>query len=59
MIEVIADLAEKDDEVLVDQFYRIIDQFKSQELTRLDQTICAQYILFTAKEKMVTSILSI
>lgn len=46
VIEVIADLAEKDDEVLVDQFYRIIDQFKSQEAyTFRSDDLCAVYTL--------------
>lgn len=46
IIEVITDLAEKDDEVLVDQFYRIIDQFKSQEAyTFRSDDLCAVYTL--------------
>lgn len=46
IIEVIADLAEKDDEVLVDQFYRIIDQFKSHEAyTFRSDDLCAVYTL--------------
>lgn len=46
VIEVIVDLAEKDDEVLVDQFYRIIDQFKSHEAyTFRSDDLCAVYTL--------------